>query len=187
MTPNYEDAPTKPPKKPGLPGWAWGLIGCAVISPLLLLILAAITFPVFAQAREKARQTSCLSNCKQMALGAMMYMQDYDEVMPPKGAKWMDLSEPYTKSPQVYRCPSYGSNPYGYAMNSEPLGKKLEKIKDMETLYLIFDSNVSRAERAGSADGDCLPPCPKVWQCGICRWACEDNDRSGEQLSKLRL
>src|SRR5215203_3669608 len=48
----------------------------------IIAILAAILFPVFAQAREKARQTSCLSNCKQIGLGLMMYTQDYDETLP---------------------------------------------------------------------------------------------------------
>lgn len=48
----------------------------------IIAILAAILFPVFAQAREKARQTSCLSNNKQWATGTMMYVQDYDEVFP---------------------------------------------------------------------------------------------------------
>ncbi len=45
----------------------------------IIAILAAILFPVFAQAREKARQTSCLSNGKQMGLSLLMYAQDYDE------------------------------------------------------------------------------------------------------------
>ena len=48
----------------------------------IIAILAAILFPVFARAREKARQTSCLSNVKQTALAMMMYAQDYDEVYP---------------------------------------------------------------------------------------------------------
>jgi prepilin-type N-terminal cleavage/methylation domain-containing protein/prepilin-type processing-associated H-X9-DG protein len=48
----------------------------------IIAILAAILFPVFAQAREKARQTSCLSNQKQIGLGIMMYSQDYDELFP---------------------------------------------------------------------------------------------------------
>ena len=50
----------------------------------IIAILAAILFPVFARAREKARQASCLSNCKQMGLAAMMYIQDYDEVFYPR-------------------------------------------------------------------------------------------------------
>lgn len=48
----------------------------------IIAILAAILFPVFAQAREKARQTSCLSNTKQLSLGLLMYVQDYDETWP---------------------------------------------------------------------------------------------------------
>ena len=48
----------------------------------IIAILAAILFPVFAQAREKARQTSCLSNTKQLGLGLLMYVQDYDETWP---------------------------------------------------------------------------------------------------------
>jgi prepilin-type N-terminal cleavage/methylation domain-containing protein len=48
----------------------------------IIAILAAILFPVFAQAREKARQTSCVSNCKQMATATLMYCQDYDELLP---------------------------------------------------------------------------------------------------------
>src|SRR5439155_17377217 len=47
----------------------------------IIAILAAILFPVFAQARESARKTSCLSNAKQLGLGIIMYVQDYDETM----------------------------------------------------------------------------------------------------------
>ena len=49
----------------------------------IIAILSAILFPVFAQAREKARQTSCLSNVKQLGLGLMLYLQDYDETFAP--------------------------------------------------------------------------------------------------------
>ena len=48
----------------------------------IIAILAAILFPVFAQARSKARQASCLSNQKQIGIGIMMYAQDYDETLP---------------------------------------------------------------------------------------------------------
>ncbi|MBC8141688.1 MAG: prepilin-type N-terminal cleavage/methylation domain-containing protein, partial [Armatimonadetes bacterium] len=75
----------------------------------IIAILAAILFPVFAQAREKARQTSCLSNEKQIALGVMQYVQDYDESFPhlerrdPARASWSlfawDLAvAPYIKN-----------------------------------------------------------------------------------------
>jgi len=99
------------------------LVVIAIIS-----ILAAILFPVFARARESARRTSCLSNLKQIGLGIMMYVQDYDEIYPRTVQKndqvldipglqrvsfsdsdawlWYTMIYPYVKSVQVYRCPS---------------------------------------------------------------------------------
>lgn len=72
----------------------------------IIAILAAILFPVFAQAREKARQASCTSNLKQVGMGVMMYAQDNDEGLPlaaynPPGqplVQWYDVIEPYVKS-----------------------------------------------------------------------------------------
>ena len=99
----------------------------------IIAILAAILFPVFAKAREKARQTSCLNNLKQIGTAFMQYVQDYDERMPPRCLNitqtdttapgtlfitayngsttgylmsWMDLIYPYVKNRQVFVCPS---------------------------------------------------------------------------------
>jgi prepilin-type N-terminal cleavage/methylation domain-containing protein len=80
----------------------------------IIAILAAILFPVFAKAREKARQTSCLSNQKQIALGILQYVQDYDEefptirVMLSNGAfiDWRSEIYPYVKNAQIFACPS---------------------------------------------------------------------------------
>jgi prepilin-type N-terminal cleavage/methylation domain len=66
------------------PGAGFTLIELLVVIAIIA-ILAAILFPVFAQAREKARQTSCLSNLKQMGLAVLQYVQDYDETYPPNG------------------------------------------------------------------------------------------------------
>lgn len=60
----------------------------------IIAILAAILFPVFAQAREKARSTSCLSNCKQMGTGITMYAQDYDETIVPWTWYWVAYYDP---------------------------------------------------------------------------------------------
>ena len=79
----------------------------------IIAILAAILFPVFARAREKARQTSCLSNIKQIGLGYMMYIQDYDDT----GIRgqyegesgryyWTQAVEPYIQNSQIWQCPS---------------------------------------------------------------------------------
>jgi prepilin-type N-terminal cleavage/methylation domain-containing protein/prepilin-type processing-associated H-X9-DG protein len=80
------------------------LVVIAIIS-----ILASILFPVFAQARENARRASCMSNLKQIALGWMMYTQDYDGRLPYyTSAGEMALVFPYVKNSQVFRCPSSG-------------------------------------------------------------------------------
>ena len=79
----------------------------------IIAILAAILFPVFAKAREKARQSACLSNCKQIGLAMMQYVQDYDETLPyhyfgagASSGSIITVLHPYTKSVQVWDCPS---------------------------------------------------------------------------------
>jgi len=73
----------------------------------IIAILAAILFPVFAQAREKAREISCLSNVKECATAFYMYVQDYDETTPKMGSgvDWWSLIYPYTKDLNLYYCP----------------------------------------------------------------------------------
>jgi prepilin-type N-terminal cleavage/methylation domain-containing protein/prepilin-type processing-associated H-X9-DG protein len=92
----------------------------------IIAILAAILFPVFAKAREKARQSSCLSNVKQIALAILQYAQDYDERFPmlyDLGTPRQGLiltTQPYTKSFQIHDCPSADGrcNPASYLGNA---------------------------------------------------------------------
>lgn len=94
----------------------------------IIAILAAILFPVFAKAREKARQSTCTSNTKQLALAILQYMSDYDQKYPRKGPRtydgfdeewaghggWVsvnqqvkgDILDAYTKNSQIWGCPS---------------------------------------------------------------------------------
>ena len=85
----------------------------------IIAILAAILFPVFALAREKARSSMCLSNQKQLGTAMMMYIQDYDERFPtwlddvPKDADhpngkntWVENLQPYSKNKKIWLCPS---------------------------------------------------------------------------------
>lgn len=78
----------------------------------IIAILAAILFPVFAQAREKARGISCLSNIKQLATSVNMYVQDYDETYPIACPNdwwfniWGNTMQPYIKNVQILKCPS---------------------------------------------------------------------------------
>ena len=91
----------------------------------IIAILAAILFPVFAQARDKARAVSCLSNAKQLGLALTMYMQDYDEkVLPryqacpstgptgPNQKLWTDTLMPYVKSKGIFVCLSATNTNY---------------------------------------------------------------------------
>jgi prepilin-type N-terminal cleavage/methylation domain-containing protein/prepilin-type processing-associated H-X9-DG protein len=92
----------------------------------IIAILAAILFPVFAQARESARMTSCLSNMKQLGLALRMYAQDYDEtntsiyqgwgtgdpnVADQDGWMWRNAIQPYTKNKGIMSCPSNPTAP----------------------------------------------------------------------------
>ncbi len=100
----------------------------------IIAILAAILFPVFSRAREKARQASCLSNIKQMVLAGLMYAQDYDELLAnghignnPADLRvvlWFDIIQPYVKNTQILSCPSFkmkladANTPFpGYGLN----------------------------------------------------------------------
>lgn len=89
----------------------------------IIAILAAILFPVFAQAREKARSTSCTSNLKQMGIAFLMYAQDYDGTMvglnmpdlvygySTGGRTWQVAIQPYMKSYAIQNCPSFACEP----------------------------------------------------------------------------
>ena len=95
----------------------------------IIAILAAILFPVFAQAREKARQASCISNNKQVGLAILQYVQDFDEQFPSGktataaapavfvaklvGVGWAGQTYPYSKNAQVLRCPDDATAPIG--------------------------------------------------------------------------
>lgn len=137
----------------------------------IIAVLAAILFPVFARARENARRASCMSNLKQIGLGFMMYTQDYDEMMPPaitvnnpsppfesyvstdRRWYWGHLVYPYTKSPQLYYCPSsprestFRRQNYGVNVvivpklnGSAPTPVSLASIVSPAQKYLVMDS-----------------------------------------------
>src|SRR5712691_3973076 len=95
----------------------------------IIAILAAILFPVFAQARERARMSACLSNTRQLGTALMMYVQDYDETFPyvrfhassaQKGVRcyvWKNAIAPYLKNIDVLACPS---NPTSHSIAGVP-------------------------------------------------------------------
>ncbi len=145
----------------------------------IIAILAAILFPVFAQAREKARQTTCLSNLKQIGTAAQMYAQDYDERLP--GTElgqgdgeyfWIEMLAPYTKNRDLFNCPSapvktmYSRSgisaefSYNYAMNDvrdaagREIGAAFQPLAAItypsDTLYLVDGWPVASEAAAGA-------------------------------------
>jgi prepilin-type N-terminal cleavage/methylation domain-containing protein/prepilin-type processing-associated H-X9-DG protein len=129
----------------------------------IIAILAAILFPVFARARENARRASCLSNFKQIGIGTMMYVQDYDELYPfvyqaypgtspvTKSGDWFwgDMIYPYVKSAQIFICPSsssarpfdmnYGANNFMIQMPySTPFN--LATLSSASSTYMVMDA-----------------------------------------------
>jgi prepilin-type N-terminal cleavage/methylation domain-containing protein/prepilin-type processing-associated H-X9-DG protein len=134
----------------------------------IIAILAAILFPVFAKAREKARQASCQSNLKQIMLAGLMYAQDYDETLPcysQMGAEtrplWFDMIMPYIKNWQIIVCPSKASMWYGYgwSLGIPGTGLSLAKIgKPAESIVTMDVPTVRPFLRQGIGScvhGDC--------------------------------
>ncbi|HVK02559.1 MAG TPA: DUF1559 domain-containing protein [Armatimonadaceae bacterium] len=135
----------------------------------IIAILAAILFPVFAKAREKARQTSCLSNTRQLGLGVMMYVQDYDEAMPighvfassgnnqgnpadpypvggyPIGRGWAGNVLPYVKNAQLFTCPSDDTEatppevPISYSFNRNVASAPLSDLNRPSMTVLLCE------------------------------------------------
>jgi prepilin-type N-terminal cleavage/methylation domain-containing protein/prepilin-type processing-associated H-X9-DG protein len=140
----------------------------------IIAILAAILFPVFAKAREKARQSSCASNLKQIALAMQQYAQDYDERFARHGCTWAwgyvaNATEscyasqiyPYIKNYQVFTCPSGGAsvspgaNGNSYGNNLCVFGRTsvaMSTILHPAELIQVSDANTgyASARRAGT-------------------------------------
>jgi prepilin-type N-terminal cleavage/methylation domain-containing protein/prepilin-type processing-associated H-X9-DG protein len=126
----------------------------------IIAILAAILFPVFAKVREKARQTACLSNEKQIGLGIAQYVEDYDETTPCGAGLqnynnqqgWAGSVAPYLKSSQIFTCPddstvdkyltviSYGLNA-NLADNPSGAPVSLSKFVSPTKTVLLFELN----------------------------------------------
>jgi len=138
----------------------------------IIAILAAILFPVFAKAREKARQISCTSNLKQIALAVNMYAQDFDENFPPKGiyrpdtsswVPWQTVVAPYVKNGahtgsatgdtnyggNVFACPSNPNASSAFANLAGAFQYSCDYVVNYNEAY-----NTGTAPPNGAAPGD---------------------------------
>jgi prepilin-type N-terminal cleavage/methylation domain-containing protein/prepilin-type processing-associated H-X9-DG protein len=165
----------------------------------IIAILAAILFPVFAQAREKARTISCASNLKQLGLAFSMYQQDYDGGFPafsyqestaPK-LRWMNVIFPYTRNGQIGVCPtvsgpraitnelevSANSRNYSYGYNYQYLGNSRFNAASGRMRYPVFETMIQfPADTILVADND-----------GTAGWRVEDRLPWGTDEDQRRL
>jgi prepilin-type processing-associated H-X9-DG protein len=112
--------------------------------------MAAILGPVMARAREKARQTSCLSNIKQLCLAVHMYAQDHDEMLP--GELWVDEIFPYLNNRAIFTCPARPDLPVGYALNDALLEATLAEIPRPAETAMLFDSDAGGDSPIGGVE-----------------------------------
>ncbi len=88
---------------------------------------------------KQSEATLCLSNTKQIALGCLMYTQDYDEVMPRSAAKYNSLVEPYIKSQTVFQCPLDVKGAISYSMNANLQNRTLADITNPANTVLLYE------------------------------------------------
>ena len=115
----------------------------------IIAILAAILFPVFSKAREKARQAQCTSNQKQIALSTMMYVQENEETLPTVDANVFSTID---LSGKILECPN--SSGQGYVMNAGLSEMGLGKIKDSTVMWLSGDAADGKTNAVGSGPDD---------------------------------
>jgi prepilin-type processing-associated H-X9-DG protein len=122
---------------------AIGGIAVSAVSLVLALVVApiliAILFPVFARAREKAVQTSCMANLKQISVCTLMYAADYDERLPLKDS-WCDAIYDRVGNEQVYVCPALPEERCGYAYNARLHGVELTSVKSPGDTVACYDA-----------------------------------------------
>jgi prepilin-type N-terminal cleavage/methylation domain-containing protein len=118
----------------------------------IIAILAAILFPVFAQAREKARMTACLSNCKQIGIAVLMYAQDYDDAIVP----WV-TGRAYVGQPAVER--SWVSKVQPYIKNGDPINVGTAAAPKWQAAGTFICPSFSDAShKRGAEKADCDGP-----------------------------
>ena len=169
----------------------------------IIAILAAILFPVFARAREKARQTSCLSNVKQIGLGVIMYCQDYDEMYPKYSLSgvpstvnsWNEVLDPYIKNTQIFRCPSLPGASLGYGVNwrhvicypaiDSSLGREvgLANITEPASTLILTDShNGTTGEGTGGYSAIYCPHCYSTPPYSLVNYAISSRHNEGANV-----
>jgi prepilin-type processing-associated H-X9-DG protein len=125
--------------------------GGGFFSRLIIAILAAILFPVFAKAREKARQTSCLNNQRQIVLAGQLYAQEHDELMPTVETFWGAIN----LDRAILQCPTAGTKiANGYVYSTFVAGRAMGELSEPSTTMVICDGIGKTAPNVCKAPAD---------------------------------
>ncbi|MBI5835305.1 MAG: DUF1559 domain-containing protein [Armatimonadetes bacterium] len=121
------------------------LIGCACLI-FMVPIVAAVTLPIFAKAREKARNAACQSNERMVSLAMLQYSQDWDDCLVPnqiESGSWGDLISPYVKYANAFRCPlaPYDQLPTYVYRAVPPRAVKLSALKEPQSQVMGLDGD----------------------------------------------
>ena len=129
-------------------GWVWpneSVIGAlGIFGMVVIAVLAAVLFPVFARARAKALQNTCQSNVKQIATGLLMYAADDGNRLPP-AERWPECD--HWRSDALHICPTdvrpekqtEDGHPASYTMNAQAGGLRVPGVAEPEGLVLVFE------------------------------------------------
>lgn len=119
-------------------------------------------------ARAQAQTTACQSNLKQLALGMLMYAQDYNEKFPP-AERWEDAIRLYVKNFQIFTCPAVPSQEHGYAFNRALSGKSLGGVPRPAETILVYES--AAGQKNAADDGSSWPEPPRHGTSNGCAYA----------------
>jgi len=130
---------TSPPRPSKPSSQKWIIIavvaGAAFMLLAALAIFAAILFPVFGRAKEKAQATVCLSNVKQLGVALMMYTTDYEERLP-EADSWEEAVAPYIMNAEILACPVTGKH---YVFNKKLSGMDLKGLDNPQETPMLWE------------------------------------------------
>ena len=120
--------------------WGIGVFCCCF---LLIPIFAAILFPVFAKAREKARTTTCMNNQRQLSMAILIYTEDNKGILPTEQAVWKTIGAD-DRAQHILVCPTVGvDTPNSYGYNQQLSGLTVDNLKQPNMMLMTADSSDS--------------------------------------------
>jgi len=116
-----------------------------------IAVMAALLFPVFAKAREKARLTQCISNQKQITVAILMWTQDHNGTLPQTTSFSTDM-KPYIPSDQIFTCPTASASEQSYGYNNAVGGKSIRGLFTPDNTILFADGGDSNGILTNESD-----------------------------------